>query len=320
MKVALVGKYALGTLEKIKNKLPEDIEILAVESREKFNNLKDAECVILRGLSIDQEDIHRILNLKLIQRWGVGYNNVDIKTAGEKGIYVCNLPGINAYAVAEMVILYILALFKNLIQHHSSLLKGRWTRDSFNERTYTLKNKIVGLIGFGNVARQVNKMIQCFGATVQYYDIIRLNFAEEEKQKVTYVSLEHLLKTSDVVSLHLPLTKETQNLISKENLKLMKETAIIINTSRGGIINEKDLYDVLVANKILGAGLDCFAIEPIESGNPLLKLENVILTPHIGGASADLADEMIPPVVENLLRIRNNQKPKNIVNNEYIKI
>ena len=132
------------------------------------------------------------------------------------------------------------------------------------------------------------------------------------------MTLEELLKTSDVVSIHVPLTKETLNLINKDNLAFMKKTSIIVNTSRGGIVNEKDLYDALANNKILGAGLDCFSNEPIDDDNPLLKLNNVVLTPHIGGASVDLSDEMISHVVDNLMRLRDNKELKYVVNSEYL--
>lgn len=318
MKIAVVGKYTAGTLSRVRESLPEDFEVFAIDNKKKFENLTDAECIILRGFSMAVEDFRRISNLRLVQRWGVGYDNVDIVTAGNKGIFVCNLPGVNSYAVAEMVITYILALYKNLINHHNSASKGIWTRDLYNERTYTLKNKTVGLIGFGNVARHVCKRVQCFDAIVQYYDIVRLNSTEEKRLHVKYMTLEDLLRTSDVISIHVPLTKETQNLINKDNLAFMKKTSIIINTSRGGIVNEKDLYEALVNNKILGAGLDCFNSEPIDENNPLLKLNNIVLTPHIGGASADLSDEMIPLVVDNLLRLRNNERLKYVVNAEYL--
>jgi len=318
LKIAVVGKYTAGTLSRVRESLPEDFEVFAIDNKKKFENLTDAECIILRGFSMAVEDFRRISNLRLVQRWGVGYDNVDIVTAGNKGIFVCNLPGVNSYAVAEMVITYILALYKNLINHHNSASKGIWTRDLYNERTYTLKNKTVGLIGFGNVARHVCKRVQCFDAIVQYYDIVRLNSTEEKRLHVKYMTLEDLLRTSDVISIHVPLTKETQNLINKDNLAFMKKTSIIINTSRGGIVNEKDLYEALVNNKILGAGLDCFNSEPIDENNPLLKLNNIVLTPHIGGASADLSDEMIPLVVDNLLRLRNNERLKYVVNAEYL--
>ena len=318
LKVAVVGKYTQGTVEKIQELLPSDFKVLEIDTKEKFDDLTSADCIVLRGFRMEEETMNRISNLRFIQRWGAGYDTVDIKAAGRRGIYVSNLPGINAYSVSEIVLTHILALYKNLINHHNSICKGIWTRDLYNERTFTLKNKTVGLIGFGNVARNVCKRVQCFDTFVQYYDITRLDSSEEKRLNVKYVTLEDLLRTSDVVSIHVPLTTETQNLINKDKLALMKKTSIIINTSRGGIVNEKDLYDALVNNKILGAGLDCFSTEPINDDNPLLKLNNVVLTPHIGGASVDLSDEMISHVVDNLLRLRDKKELKYVVNSEYL--
>lgn len=319
MKVAIVGKYALGTIDKIKDMLPKDIEILEIDTKEKLEELTDADGVVLRGFKMNEKHISQISNLKFIQRWGAGYDTVDVEAAGKRGIYVSNLPGMNAYAVSEMVIAHILAIYKNLISHHNSVSNGIWTRDTYNERTYTLKNKMVGLIGFGNVGRHVCQMAKGFDAHVQYYDIFRLDTFEEEKLKINYVELEELLRTSDIISIHVPLTESNKNLINKENLSLMKKTAIVINTSRGGIVNEVDLCDAIINNRILGAGLDCFSVEPIEPGNPLLKLSNVVLTPHVGGASADLADEMIPPIINNIMRLRSNEELMYVVNRSCLK-
>lgn len=318
MKLAIAGKYALGTIDRIKGMLPKDIEILEIDTNEKLEGLSDAEAIVLRGFKINEKHISRIDNLKFIQRWGAGYDTVDIIAAGKKGIYVSNLPGMNAYAVAEMVIAHILAIYKNLIIHHNSLSNGIWTRDTYDERTYTLKNKMMGLIGFGNVGRHVCKIAEGFGAHVQYYDICRLDASEEEKYNINYAELNQLYSTSDIISIHIPLTESNRNLINKENLSLMKKTAIVVNTSRGGIVNEADLYDALYYNRILGAGLDCFSHEPIEPDNPLLKLHNVVLTPHAGGASADLADEMIPPVVNNILKLKDGEELMYVVNRSYI--
>jgi D-3-phosphoglycerate dehydrogenase len=210
-------------------------------------------------------------------------------------------------------------LYKNLILHHNALTQGNWTKDSYNYRTYTLKNKIVGLIGFGNIGKQVCRMVQGFGTTVQYHDVVRLSAIEEQKMGVVSKNLDTLLRTSDIISIHVPLTENTKNLIEKQRLSLMKHNAIIINTSRGGIINENDLYNSLVDDLILGAGLDCFESEPISSDNPLLKLDNVVLTPHIGGTSTDLSEEMIPIVINNILRLQKNESLMYIVNDYYLK-
>ena len=319
MKVALVGKYTQEIKRKIKELLPESIEVIEVETNEDLQHLTDADCIVLRGLRINGKIISQIPNLKFIQRWGVGYDTVDIEAAGKEGVYVANMPGVNAHAVAEVVLTQILALYKNLVQHHTALIQGNWTKDSYNNRTFTLKNKMVGLIGFGNIGKQVCRMVQGFGATVQYYDLFRLSELEEQKMGIVNQDLDTLLKTSDIVSIHIPLTEGTRNLIDKQKLIMMKKNSIIINTSRGGIINENDLYYSLDNNLILGAGLDCFESEPVLSDNPLLELKNVVLTPHIGGTSADLSEEMIPYVINNILRLQKNEDLMYVVNNSHLK-
>jgi phosphoglycerate dehydrogenase-like enzyme len=318
MKLAMVGKYTEEIKRKIKELLPESIEVIDAETNEDLLNLTDVDCIVLRGLRINEKIIAQIPNLKFIQRWGVGYDTVDIEAAGKKGVYVSNLPGVNAHAVAEVVLTQILALYKNLLQHHNALVQGKWTKDSFNERTYTLKNKVVGLIGYGSIGKQVSKMVKGFDATVQYYDLFRLSKTVEEKDNIVYQELDDLLRTSDIVSIHVPLTENTNSLIDKQKLMLMKKNAILINTSRGGIINETDLFNSLSNNLILGAGLDCFEVEPTSYDNPLLKLHNVVLTPHIGGTSADLSDTMVPLVVDNILRLHENEELMYIVNKSYL--
>jgi D-3-phosphoglycerate dehydrogenase len=320
MKVALVGIFPKGTVEMIHELLPKDrFEILIVDTQEKYDSLTEAEVMVLRLFKITKDDIERNKNLKLIHKWGAGFDTIDIKAAGENGIYVSNSPGANAYAVSEMAILLMLAVYRNLVIQHEAMKQGKWTKTVYTDRSYGIMNKMVGLIGCGNIGKQVAKKVQAFGAEVQYYDKFRMSEEEEKSLNMKYVEMDELLKTSDIVSVHVPLMEETKNLIDKSKFDLMKPTAIIINTSRGGIIKEADLIEALNNNKILGAGLDCIENEPVAPGDPILNVEGITLAPHIGGTSADLAVHMVPLIAENIINFEAGKEAKYVVNKEYIK-
>ena len=318
MKVALVGIFPSGAKEMFMELLPaEKFQIEIVNTQEKYDMLTDAEVIILRIFKINREVIERNKNLKFIQKWGAGFDTIDIEAAGERNIYVANAPGANAYAVSELAVMHILAVYRNLIVQHEAMKKGEWTKNDYIDRSYGIFGKIVGLIGCGSIGKGVAKKVQAFGATVQYYDVFRMSELEEKSLDMKYVELDELLKTSDIISLHLPLTVATRNLINKEKIELMKPTAIIINTARGGIINEEDLIEALINNRILGAGLDCIANEPVQPGDPILEAPNVTLTPHIGGTSADLLVHMVPLMAENIINFEKQQEIKYVVNKEY---
>ena len=319
MKLALVGIYPTGTLELLKKLLGEgDYEIVIADTEEKKEKLEGIEIIILRMFTLDKECISKNKNLKLILKWGAGFDTIDIKAAGERNITVANCPGANAYAVSEIAIMLMLSVYRNLIVQNQAMVKGIWTKTKYLDRSYGILGKTVGLIGCGNVAKQVAKKVQSFDASTQYYDINRMSLEDEERLKIKYVELDELLKTSDIISMHLPLNKYTKNYIDKEKISLMKDTAVIINTSRGGIINEKDLIEALKDNRILGAGLDCIENEPVQEGDPILSAPNVTLTPHIGGTAADLLVHMVPMLAENIMRYKSGLKVKHIVNEEYL--
>lgn len=319
MKVALVGIFPTGTYEMFHEMLPKDkFEIQIVDTQEKYDNLTDAEIIVLRLFKINREDIERNKNLKLIQKWGAGYDTIDIVAAGEHDVYVSNSPGANAYAVSELAVLQMLAVYRNLIIQHEAMKKGEWTKTVYTDRSYCILEKVVGLVGCGHIGKDVAKKVQAFGASVQYYDAYRMSEEEEKKLDMKYVEMDELFRTSDIISLHLPLIESTRNIVNKEKIELMKPTAIIVNTSRGGIINEKDLIEALENNRILGAGLDCIENEPVQSGDTILNAPNVTLTPHIGGTSADLLVHMVPLMVDNIMGFENGEEAKYVVNKEYI--
>ena len=322
MNVAIMGEFPKESLALMKTKLencPGSIHVEIAKTQEEAERLTDAECIILRILRLDHEAAFaRYPKLKFIQKWGAGYDSIDMEEATKRGVLVSNTPGLNAFSVAEQTVMLMLCVYRNLINHYEFLKQGIWTKGRFMERTYSLKGKKVGLIGMGSIGKAVAKRVQSFEAEVFYYDPFRLSEEKETELHVTYLPLEELLRTADVVSLHLPLTPETTNLINAETLRLMKPTAILINAARGGLVDERALIGALERGELLGAGLDCMAGEPVGKEDPIFRAPNVTLTPHVGGVSMDLNGVMASAIVENVLRFAQTGKPNFVINKELL--
>ena len=311
MKVAIVGTYPAGTFEKFKNYFSEkpEIEVVEVDTQKKFDALTEADAIVLRILKMPKEVVARIKGLKMIMRWGAGFDSVDIEEAGKHGIYVCNTPGANAYAVAELTVTLMLAVGRKLICHDRAIHQGEWSKNTFLNLTRTLNNKVVGIIGGGNIGRQVASRVQAFGSTVQYYDPFRLPEEMEEKLHMKYVGLEELIRTSDVITLHVPLMDSTRHMIGEKEIEKMKDGAILINVARGGLMDDEAVVNAVNSGKLSGAGIDCVEI---------LENSNIIVTPHVGGGSADISDVMFPMITENIELLEEEKALKYVVNKQYI--
>jgi phosphoglycerate dehydrogenase-like enzyme len=223
-------------------------------------------------------------NLKLVQLLSAGYDHVDIEAARKARVPVCNNGGANALAVAEHTIMLILAVLKRVVQFHNSVAAGKWRVGNPAEvRVYEMANRTLGIVGLGNIGKKVARRARAFDTRVVYYDIRRLSEAEEDALGVRFVLLDELLRTSDIVSLHVPLDDSTRNLIGPRELQLMKRDAIIVNTCRGPVIDEHALYDALKSSRIAGAGLDVMVEEPPKPDHPMFALPTVTLTPHSAG-------------------------------------
>ena len=320
MKVAIVGTYPAGTFEKFKNHFSEkpEIEVVEVDTQKKFDALTEADAIVLRILKMPKEVVARIKGLKMIMRWGAGFDSVDIEEAGKHGIYVCNTPGANAYAVAELTVALMLAVGRKLICHDRAIHQGEWSKNTFLNQTRTLNNKVVGIIGGGNIGRQVASRVQAFGSTVQYYDPFRLPEEMEEKLHMKYVGLEELIRTSDVITLHVPLMASTRQMIGEKEIEKMKDGAILINVARGGLMDDGAVVNAVNAGKLSGAGIDCVEEEPAKLGSPILENPNIIVTPHVGGGSADISDVMFPMITENIELLEEEKALKYVVNKQYI--
>ena len=245
----------------------------------------DYQAIVVRsGTKLTADIIEKADNLKIIGRAGVGVDNVDIDAATKKGIIVMNAPGGNTISTCEQTLALILAAARNIAPAYSSLKNKKWERSKF--KGTELYSKVLGVIGLGRIGKEVVKRAISFGMEVLVYDpFVSQEIAERTGVKLA--ELKDILKTSDFITIHTPLTEETKDLISYKELSLMKPKAFIINCARGGIVNEEALYDALKAKKIGGAALDVFSKEP-PLDSKLLELDNILVTPHLG-ASTDEA-------------------------------
>ncbi|MDU7338416.1 MAG: 2-hydroxyacid dehydrogenase [Clostridium sp.] len=317
MNVILAGPYPTGTLERFQSLLPEH-RVTQVLSQEDYNSLTDAECIIVRILKTPEAVIANNPDLKAVIRWGAGYDSVDIEAAGKHGVMVANTPGVNAYAVAELALGLMILLNRKIMGYSRNVQAGNWDRGVYADTSISLNYKTVGLIGGGNIGRRVAALAQALGASVQYYDAYRLPEEVEKQNNMTFVSLEQLLSTSDLISLHVPLLDSTRHIIGAEQLAAMKPSACLLNTARGGLIDEAALVKALKEGNLAGAGLDCVEEEDSETTAQLLQCANVIITPHVGGTTADLADAMIPYIADKITSLAETGTMRDVVNAQWL--
>lgn len=262
----------------------------------------DADYLLVSGrLSIDEGVLSAATHLKMIQRTGVGTEMLDKDAIKRHGIPVYVNAGVNAQSVAEHTMTLILACLKRLPHINQQTHQGVWNKQQVGVTTRELKEKIVALVGIGNIGRLVAKMLQAFGAKVIYTDVVRQPIEDEQRLGLTYYdSFEDLLPEADILSFHCPLVKENVEILNKRTLALMKNGAVVVNTARGKLINPNDLYGALASGQLSAAALDTHYEEPIKVGYKLTELENVILTPHVGGLSYEAFHQMMFDAVENI--------------------
>ena len=247
--------------------------------------------------------------LKLVQLLSAGYDNVDLQAARRAKVPVCNNGGANAISVAEHSLMLMLAVARKVIWQHGNVAGGRWRGNGPAPRLYELYGKTLGIVGLGTIGKKAARLAQAFGMQLQYYDIRRLSEDAEDRLGVRFRLLRELLATSDVVSLHVPLNASTRGMIGAAELALMKPLAILINTSRGPVIDETALYQALSTGKLFGAGLDVFAQEPPPASNPLLQLDNVVLTAHFAGPTWDNHVARFRNAFDNVERVARGEPP-----------
>ena len=264
-----------------------------------IKNIVDSEVVVIRSATTISKDlINSAKKLKVIARCGVGVDNIDLEQASKNNIYVTNSPNANIISVAELTIGLIIAAARNIHLSNNSLKTGEWNRQKFIGTE--LYDKQLGLIGFGKAANEVAKRLAAFGMKIVFYD----PYIEESNREATKVDLDYLLQTSDVISIHVNKTKETQNLIDSEALNMIKEGGIIVNTSRGGIIDEKSLFELVDDKKIIFGGLDVYEKEPPVVGE-FFSSSNIVTTPHLGASTKEAQLKAGKQTAENVKDILN---------------
>ncbi|HEY7869468.1 MAG TPA: 2-hydroxyacid dehydrogenase [Methylomirabilota bacterium] len=252
--------------------------------------------------------------LKLVQLLSAGYDRVDVEAARKAGVPVSNNGGANAIAVAEHTIMLMLAVLKRVVKFHNDVVAGKWRVGGFDDqRVYELSRKTLGIVGLGNIGKKVARRAAAFDMTVQYYDIARLTEAEEDALGVRFVLLPELLRTSDVVSLHVPLDDSTRHLLGAPELAQMKPGAILINTCRGPVVDETALYQALKGGQVAAAGLDVLVEEPPPKDHPLFSLPNVTLTPHSAGPTWENWTARFRNGFDNIQRVAAGRAPKWVI-------
>ena len=249
--------------------------------------LADADYAISGQLAVTGDVLRAAKKLKLLHKWGVGVDNLDIETARELGIKVARTTGSNAVSVAEFTLGLILATLRHIAFGHLHLQHGEWRGGRLPRDNFMLSKKTVGLVGFGAIGQTVAKLLAGFGCTILYTQRNRANAEIETATGGRFVGLPELLSASDVVCLHCPLTPQTANMIDFVALSTMKRTAILINVARGGVVVEADLVRALREGIIHAAGMDVFSVEPLPADSILYGLDNLVITPHIAAMTAD---------------------------------
>lgn len=288
-----------------------DVEVaLKLNEDELVEKVAGFDVLVVRSRTkVTRRVLEAAKRLKAVIRAGVGVDNIDVEAAAERGITVVNTPREPAQSVAELTIAFALCLARRIPYLDRSMKGGLWLK---GEMGLELRGRVMGLVGLGAIGSAVARLAKAFGMKVLAYD----PYVPEERARelgVELVSLDDLLKSSDFLSIHAPLTPETKGLIGREELSKMKDGSFLINTSRGGIVDEEALLEALRSGKLAGAALDVYLNEPPPPDHPLLKLDNVICTPHVGGSTVDAQLRIALAMADDLLRIARGEEPVNKV-------
>lgn len=278
--------------------------------RERIDN---ADILITNKAKLGEAELSNLADLKYIGLFATGYNNIDIEYCKNAGITVCNAPDYSTFAVAQHTFSLILHFYGKIDEYHDSVKKGNWIKaKSFTyylSPTAELSGKSIGIIGYGNIGKKVAKLAEAFEMNI----FVCTRTPHKDMGNIKFVSLDELLKKSDIVTLHTPLTEQTRLMINAEALSKMKPNAILINTSRGGVIDEKALSNALNSGKISGAGIDVLTDEPMKNDCPLLDAKNCIITPHIAWQPLETRQRLVDIVADNIKAFLDGN-PKNKVN------
>ena len=320
MRVAILGTIHPKGLEFLRENDLEVIEVKNFENQSLKEELKFVDAILLRTLKLDRDILQHCNNLKIISRHGVGYDNVDLDFLNERKIALGITSTSNAVSVSEHVMSFFIYLTKNLSLSDSYVKQGNFDKRSELPDIFELYRKKVLIMGFGRIGKEVAKRCQGFDMDIYVYDSF-LDGDFIKKKNCIPIEKEDGLGIADFVSIHLPLNKSTKNFISQTELELMKKNSILVNTSRGGIVNENDLYQALKSKKIRGAGMDVFISEPPESNHPFFQLDNILLTPHNAALTLECRERMSLEASENIFYFLKNMpelNEDNLVNKKFL--
>jgi len=263
--------------------------------------LPEADVLLTSTRGVSAEMLEKASRCRMIQKLGTGVNNIDAEAAGRRGVYVCNVAGANSVSVAEYAVMLILASCRHVnIAHNRLALEGKWEKSTLRDSCCELSGKTVGIVGFGNIGRTVARLLAGFSCAILYHDVSRADPEHEASCDAVWCDLDDLCRRADVVSLHAPLTPQTRHMIDARRLALMRDDAVLVNTGRGGLIDEAALYETLGQGRLLGVALDVHEQEPMPATNPLKEFERVILSPHTGAGTREAMDRVIGEAFVNV--------------------
>ena len=311
MKIVIAGSFPPAAQRRIEDTFPEDWELKFVSPAEIGREIGTADVLIPEHVPVDAALLKRAPALKLVQT-GAGYNNVDLDACTEHGVKVCNAAGVNADAVAEHVMALLLCRYKNLI-YLDGFMKARRDEQELDYAGAELSGKTIGIIGLGHVGRRVAAYCRAFGMRV-----LGLSRNGTEIPCVERKSLEEICRESDVISIHVPLRESTRHMFREDQFRMMKKDAVLINTSRGAVIDEAQLIRALNSGQIAGACLDVFEEEPLDPNSPLREMDQVILTPHTAGLPDGVKyhKKRYEFFIRNILKVQCGERPECWLNEE----
>ncbi len=269
--------------------------------------IADADFAVSGDIAVGEDVLRAAKRLKLLHKWGVGVDNFALDAARALNIKVARTTGSNAVPVAEFTVGLMLALQRRIALGHARLQSGEWSKPVISGQSMMLSGKTVGIIGLGAIGKNVARMLAGFGCRVLYAKPTPIDRAEEERLGVTHASLSYLLKEVDIVSLNCPLTPATRGLIDRAALTAMRDDAVLINVSRGGVVVEADLIWALQTSVIRGAATDVFEVEPTPADNPLLHMDNVVVTPHCAAVALDNFPVTIKRMFRNMQHVERGE-------------
>ena len=304
-RVALMDVWAPAVRDEVRRAAPPGVELSFADSYESAQQralAMNADVIVPGFATVDAPLVEGARSLRLVHKWGIGIDRIDLDVLRRRGIALAITAGANAAPVAELAVALMLAVYRRIPYVNRAMREGLWPNPQMRESCYQIAGKTVGLVGFGQIGRMVARRLAGFDARIVYFDPMRADSGTEARLQASPLALDELLAQSDIVSLHLPLTMQTGRLIDAASIARMKDGAVLINTARGGLVDEAALYDALRAGKLRGAGLDAFDPEPPAADNPLLSLDQVVVTPHAGGGVVDNVGPVARHVFGNIER------------------